>query len=62
VGRADNVLPGGNKYEHLQILRQNIRDFKAKNNLNKVIVLWTANTERFCKETPELHGSIDTLM
>lgn len=27
--------------------RQDIRDFKAKNGLDTVIVLWTANTERF---------------
>merc|ERR1719456_144984 len=28
-------------------VRQHIREFKAKNSLDKVIVLWTANTERF---------------
>lgn len=44
--RADNVLTG-NKHEQMEILRQNIRDFKAQHQLDKVIVLWTANTERF---------------
>ncbi len=45
--RADNLIPGDCKKEHLSRLRQDIRDFKKKNSLEKVIVLWTANTERF---------------
>lgn len=28
-------------------IRADIRDFKAANGLDKVVVLWTANTERF---------------
>jgi myo-inositol-1-phosphate synthase len=43
--RADNVLPG-TKQEHLDKIRQDIRDFKKKNNLDSVTILWTANTER----------------
>lgn len=35
--RADNVLPGANKKEHLEKIRQDIRDFKASNGLDKVI-------------------------
>lgn len=30
-----------------QQVRKDIRDFKESNNLDKVVVLWTANTERF---------------
>jgi myo-inositol-1-phosphate synthase len=44
--RADNVLTG-TKEEQMETIRQNIRDFKTKNGLEKVILLWTANTERF---------------
>jgi myo-inositol-1-phosphate synthase len=44
--RADNLIRG-TKVEQLATLRKNIRDFKAANNLDKVIVVWTANTERF---------------
>lgn len=29
-------------------IRKDIQEFKQKNNLDKVAVLWTANTERFC--------------
>jgi len=41
--RVDNVIEGTNK-EVIEQLKQDIRDFKAK--CDKVIVLWTANTEK----------------
>jgi len=40
--RSDNVFEGTNQ-EIIARLRQDIRDMKAK--VDKVIVLWTANTE-----------------
>lgn len=37
--RADNVFPGSKaSMEHVEILRQDIRDFKAQNNLDRVII------------------------
>jgi len=44
--RADNVLTG-TKQEQMEQIRKDIRDFKASEGLDQVIVLWTANTERF---------------
>ena len=44
--RADNVI-SGTKQEQMDTIRKDIREFKAKNGLDQVIVLWTANTERF---------------
>ena len=44
--RADNVLTG-TKQEQMEQIRKDIRDFKTKNGLDQVILLWTANTERF---------------
>jgi myo-inositol-1-phosphate synthase len=46
--RADNVLKG-NKSELVRQVRRQIQEFKAANELSKVIVLWTANTERFAE-------------
>lgn len=43
---ADNVLQGS-KQEQMEAVRGHIRAFKAQHGLDKVIVLWTANTERF---------------
>ncbi|XP_036334056.1 inositol-3-phosphate synthase [Rhagoletis pomonella] len=45
--RADNLIKG-TKYEQYEQLRHDIRDFKQNSGVDKVIVLWTANTERFC--------------
>jgi myo-inositol-1-phosphate synthase len=44
--RADNVLDGDNKnkFAHLKQIRDDITKFKAENSLDKVIILWTANT------------------
>jgi len=44
--RADNVVTG-TKSELVEKIRKDIREFKSKNDLDKVIVLWSANTERF---------------
>ncbi|CAK4643743.1 unnamed protein product [Aphanomyces euteiches] len=59
--RANNVLPG-TKQEHLKTVRANIRDFKAKNNLDKVIVLWSANTERFSDIVEGVNDTADNIL
>ena len=45
--RANNLIPGDNKQAHLDQIRADIQQFKASRQLDRVIVLWTANTERF---------------
>ena len=45
--RANNLIPKGTKQQDLEHIRKDIRAFKAANNLEQVIVLWTANTERY---------------
>lgn len=34
-------------FMQMEEIRRDIRDFKEKSGVDKVIVLWTANTERF---------------
>ncbi|CAI4221400.1 unnamed protein product [Auanema sp. JU1783] len=53
--RANNVIPGNDKKAHLDHIRRDIREFKEKNNLECVIVLWTANTERYTDVEPGLN-------
>jgi len=61
--RADNLLPGSKACnEHLEQLRKDIRDFKANNCLDSVIVLWTANTERFADLIPGVNDTADNLL
>lgn len=58
---ADNVLTGS-KQEQLETVRGHIRDFKAANALDKVIVLWTANTERFAAVEEGSNDTADNLL
>jgi len=46
----------------MEKIREDIRDFKAKKNLDSVIVLWTANTERFCDVVEGLNDTADNLL
>jgi myo-inositol-1-phosphate synthase len=59
--RANNVIEGS-KQDHLDTVRRNIREFKANNGLDKVIVLWTANTERFSEVLDGVNDSAENLL
>lgn len=59
--RADNVLEG-TKQEQMDQIRKDIRDFKKNNNLDSVIVLWTANTERFAAIEEGINDTADSLL
>ncbi|NXT26708.1 INO1A synthase, partial [Syrrhaptes paradoxus] len=59
--RADNVLRGS-MAEQVEQIRRDIRDFKETSGVDKVIVLWTANTERFCDVVPGLNDTADNLL
>merc|ERR1719384_838103 len=56
--RANNCIPGRTPcWEHVEKIREDIREFKMKNGLDKVIILWTANTERFCEVKRGVHDT-----
>jgi myo-inositol-1-phosphate synthase len=59
--RANHVLKGS-KQEQMETLRQNIRDFKNENSLDKVILLWTANTERFVSIEEGINDTSENLI
>ena len=59
--RADNVLQGTKK-EVLDQVREQIRNFRSQNNLEQVIVLWSANTERYCEVTDGVHDTAQNLL
>ena len=60
--RADNVLPKQTKQADLEHIRGDIRRFKEANKLERVIVLWTANTERFVDVADELNGTPEAIL
>mmetsp|Transcript_7032 Transcript_7032/g.15342 ORF Transcript_7032/g.15342 Transcript_7032/m.15342 type:complete len:529 (-) Transcript_7032:100-1686(-) len=59
--RADNVLTGS-KQEQMEQVRKDIREFKACNGLDNVIVLWTANTERFACVEEGVNDTAENLL
>lgn len=68
--RADNISNVGsngkvdtnNKWKDVEKVRKDIKDFKEQNGLDKVIVLWTANTERFADVVPGINDTADNLL
>ncbi|XP_067470627.1 inositol-3-phosphate synthase 1-A-like [Thunnus thynnus] len=59
--RADNVLTGTME-EQVEQIRADIRDFHQSSGVDKVIVLWTANTERFCDIIPGVNDTAKNLL
>ncbi|KAL7735190.1 hypothetical protein ACLKA6_014906 [Drosophila palustris] len=59
--RADNLIKG-TKLEQYEQVRRDIRDFKQLSGVETVIVLWTANTERFCDVKSGLNETSKELM
>uniref|UniRef100_A0AAY5KN70 inositol-3-phosphate synthase n=1 Tax=Esox lucius TaxID=8010 RepID=A0AAY5KN70_ESOLU len=61
ASRANNVLTG-TMAEQLGQIRADIQDFRQTSGVDKVIVLWTANTERFCDITPGVNDTAENLL
>lgn len=61
--RADNVIEGSKAcWAHVDKIREDIRNFQASNGLDKIIVLWTANTERYSDIIPGVNDTADNLI
>ncbi|CAH2983955.1 unnamed protein product [Chilo suppressalis] len=58
--RATNIIRGTKHEQYLQI-RADIKSFRDKNKLDKVYILWTANTERFCDVRVGVHDTSDNV-
>jgi myo-inositol-1-phosphate synthase len=46
----------------METVRQHIRQFKAEQGVDQVIVLWTANTERYSEVIEGLNDTADNLL
>ena len=60
--RADNLIKGADKQAHVEQIRKDIRDFKQQHGLDKVIVFWTANTERYSDIITGVNDTADNLL
>ncbi|WIA39450.1 hypothetical protein OEZ86_005550 [Tetradesmus obliquus] len=59
--RADNCIKGS-RQQQMETVRQQIRQFKEDNAVDKVIILWTANTERYAQVAEGLNDTAENLM
>jgi len=59
--RVDHIIKG-TKQEQLEQIRKDIKEFKINNKVDKVIVLWTANTERYAAIEKGLNTSADEIL
>src|SRR5205809_3875895 len=53
-----NVKKGKTKRDLAEQLRQDLRDFKAKNKCDRLVVVWCASTEIFIKAGPQ-HATLE---
>ena len=59
--RANSIIKG-TKQEQMDAVREQIREFKASTQVDKLVVLWTANTERYAQVLPLAcrdHSTVD---
>eukprot|EP00199_Chlamydomonas_sp_CCMP681_P000814 CAMPEP_0119109628 /NCGR_PEP_ID=MMETSP1180-20130426/21409_1 /TAXON_ID=3052 ORGANISM="Chlamydomonas cf sp, Strain CCMP681" /NCGR_SAMPLE_ID=MMETSP1180 /ASSEMBLY_ACC=CAM_ASM_000741 /LENGTH=507 /DNA_ID=CAMNT_0007095493 /DNA_START=62 /DNA_END=1585 /DNA_ORIENTATION=+ len=59
--RADNLIKG-TRAEQVQVVRQQIRDFQTRTGVDRVVVLWTANTERYSSVIEGLNDTTANLL
>ncbi|XP_012267537.2 inositol-3-phosphate synthase 1-A [Athalia rosae] len=59
--RANNII-SGSKTEQLSWIRRDISEFKTAKNLDKIIIVWTANTERFTDIIQGVNDTADNLL
>ena len=60
--RANNLIEGKDKQKHLERIREDIRKFKENNKCDKIVVIWSANTERFADIVEGVNDTADNLL
>ncbi|WP_302591057.1 inositol-3-phosphate synthase [uncultured Muribaculum sp.] len=55
---GDNVKDCATRWEMVEALRKDIRDFKAANGCDRVVVLWAASTEVYVPVDEKVHYSL----
>ena len=58
---GDNVKPSLTRWEMVEALRKDIRDFKAKKGCERVVVLWAASTEIYVPINEQVHYQLADL-
>ena len=56
---GDNIMQGATRWEMVENIRKDIRDFKAKHGVDRVVVLWAASTEVYVPVNKLVHYNLD---
>lgn len=59
---GDNVKDSKTRWEMVEALRQDIKDFKQKNGCERIVVIWAASTEIYVPFYEPVHGTLDALV
>ena len=58
---GDNVMQNKSRWEMVEHLREDIRNFKKEKGVDRVVVLWAASTEVYVPVDMQYHGSLAAL-
>ncbi len=58
---GDNVMVGKTRWEMVEQLREDIRNFKKETGVERVVVLWAASTEVYVPVDEKIHGTLEAL-
>ena len=58
---GDNIMVGKTRWEMVEQLREDIRNFKKEHGLDRVVVLWAASTEVYVPVDEKCHNTLAAL-
>ncbi len=58
---GDNIMTGKTRWEMVEQLREDIRNFKKETGVDRVVVLWAASTEVYVPIDMQYHGTLAAL-
>ena len=58
---GDNVKDCATRWDMVEALRQDIRQFKAEKGVDRVVVIWAASTEIYVPIDEQVHGTLPAL-
>ena len=58
---GDNIMQGKTRWEMVEALREDIRNFKKEHGCNRVVVLWAASTEVYVAPDKNVHYTLADL-
>ena len=58
---GENIMKGATREEMVNNIREDIRNFKKENGVDRVVVLWAASTEVYVPVDEKIHGTLAAL-